>query len=619
MALPLILVFITLALGVLVFVKAPKNKTNIYFALLVAFLSAWSVCVYFEDVVSEDLALVFTKADLALGLISSIFFLLFSYNFPRRTLKTPAFIDYILIFAGLIVAYLSQTALVLRDVSRVEGGVILDYGTLYPLYLIILLSSLLLAIILLWARYIKSVGEEKKQVLFILIGLGVVAVVATVAVVILPKLIPSEPNISIISIYSLAVFIGFISYAIIKHHFLDIRLIATEIFTVALWVLLLLRLLPSTSGIYYGPFTNIVILLVAIGCGLMLIKSVQNEIRQRKQLEILTEEMKKANTKLAQADAMKTEFISLASHELLTPISAIEGYLSMMLDEKMVRLDDPKAVKYLTNVYISSKRLARLVSDLLNVSRIEQGRLAVQKTDLGVNQVIQSVVDELKFKARDASIVIQNITTPEHQKLMTYADADKIKEVLVNLCGNALKFTPRGGRVAVTAWLWPTEAVNHAHAQSPAGQSEQLLGQMPNGQGSNGGNGNGAALQQSVDERYKTLLGDNQIVVSVADNGMGITPDDMKKLFRKFSRLDSVMAHSIPGTGLGLYISKALVELNHGRIWAESPGKGKGTVFRFSLPATQVKDQIARLDAQVPKVKDAKPLSHMGEEKAGNK
>src|SRR3990167_4703813 len=237
MAIPLILVLITAALGVLVFVKAPKNKTNAYFALLVVFLSAWSICVYFEDVVSANLALSFTKADLALGLISSVFFLLFSYNFPKRALNIPSYVDYLIISIGFIAAYISQTILVLKDITLVDGGVILKYGTFYPFYLLVLFVALILAIIILWARFIRSVGEEKKQILLILIGLGVVAIVAAVAVVILPKIIPSEPNISIISIYSLVIFIGFVSYAIIKHHFLDIRLINTEIFTVALWIL----------------------------------------------------------------------------------------------------------------------------------------------------------------------------------------------------------------------------------------------------------------------------------------------------------------------------------------------------------------------------------------------
>jgi len=120
------------------------------------------------------------------------------------------------------------------------------------------------------------------------------------------------------------------------------------------------------------------------------------------------------------------------------------------------------------------------------------------------------------------------------------------------------------------------------------------------------------ALQSAVNHKLKQLIGERQLVVSVTDTGIGIAQEDLGKLFQKFSRLEDVMAHSIPGTGLGLYISRALVELNHGRIWAESEGRGKGATFRFTLPLAAATPEIKKLDAAVPQAKDAKPLSRMG-------
>ncbi|HUD20640.1 MAG TPA: GAF domain-containing sensor histidine kinase [Candidatus Saccharimonadales bacterium] len=251
------------------------------------------------------------------------------------------------------------------------------------------------------------------------------------------------------------------------------------------------------------------------------------------------QKLKDANEYLSQLDKMKDEFISMASHELNTPLAAIEGYLSMVLDEKMGTVDD-KAREYLTRAFSSSKRLAELILDLLNVSRIEQGRLKMAFAETDLTDIAKSVINELQIKADSKKLYLKLEAGKNIPKI--WCDPDRIREVFVNLTGNAIKFTDKGG---ITIKV------------------------------------------ERVD--------DTAVRCSVNDTGRGIAADDQKKLFQKFSQVHrEIDEHQ--GTGLGLYISKNFVELHKGRLWVES-AEGKGAKFTFELPIT--KEPPATVDGAI--------------------
>jgi len=238
------------------------------------------------------------------------------------------------------------------------------------------------------------------------------------------------------------------------------------------------------------------------------------------------QKLKDANEYLSQLDKMKDEFISMASHELNTPLAAIEGYLSMILDEGMGKID-AQSREYLSRAYSSSKRLAELILDLLNVSRIEQGRLKMKYSKANLAEMAQSVIHELQIKSDSKKIYLKLEAAKDLPEI--WCDPDRIREVIVNLTGNALKFTEKGG---VTIQISKSEG--------------------------------------------------EFIRVSVKDTGRGIAKEDQKKLFQKFSQVKrEVDEHQ--GTGLGLYISKNFVELHKGKLWVESDA-GKGAIFSFELP-----------------------------------
>ncbi len=246
-----------------------------------------------------------------------------------------------------------------------------------------------------------------------------------------------------------------------------------------------------------------------------------------------TKQLQDANIKLQDLDKLKDEFVSLASHELRTPMTVIKSYVWTLLNSKIGPLND-KQKQYLDNTYTSTERLINLVNDMLNVSRIESGRLTIEPKLIEMNKFLGDIVVEMKTRADELEINLS--FTGMSQDVNAKCDADRIKEVVINLIGNSIKFTPKDGSIIV---------------------------------GLNTDNG----FAQ----------------ISIKDTGRGISQEDMQKLFQKFNMVGNthLTKDRGQGTGLGLYLSKSLVELHGGKIGVTSDGEGKGSTFTFTLPLAQ--------------------------------
>lgn len=240
-------------------------------------------------------------------------------------------------------------------------------------------------------------------------------------------------------------------------------------------------------------------------------------------------ELQKSYARLKELDQMKDELVSISSHELRTPMTSVKSYLWMALN-KANNLT-PKLKKYLERAYQSSDRMIKLVEEMLSVSRLDSGRLQLSVKKLDLPKLILSVISELTVRAKEKQIEL-TFKKPAKAPPMVFADEEKIREVLLNLLDNALKFTSQKGKITV-----------------------------------------------SVRRRGK------MVEISIADTGVGIAKEDLPKLFQKFGRLEhsfATMAESGGGTGLGLYIVKRIINLHRGKIWVNSQ-KGKGSTFTFSL------------------------------------
>jgi len=234
---------------------------------------------------------------------------------------------------------------------------------------------------------------------------------------------------------------------------------------------------------------------------------------------------------LKELEELQEEFVFVAAHELRTPVTAIKGYVQLVLEETTGPIDK-QAKEFLSKVVDANNRLLQLVEDLLEVARSEAGRLIIEVAPIDIIKPIEGVYDQLKPLAdeKNVSLVYKPKDVP---KVM--ADEKRINEIVVNLVGNAIKYM--GGEGIIT-------------------------------------------ISHEKDEDK------NMLITHVADNGMGMSKEGMENLFQKFYRVQTEETQEITGTGLGLFIVKQIIEKMGGTIWVESE-EGKGSVFSFSLPISK--------------------------------
>jgi len=242
-----------------------------------------------------------------------------------------------------------------------------------------------------------------------------------------------------------------------------------------------------------------------------------------------TQELSVANEKLKELDRLKSDFVANVSHELRTPLTAIKGAVDLILREVTGSLNE-KQTHYLTRVRSNTQHLAGLISDLLDLSKIEAGKFEFQSTRVSLGGLVHEVVETLRPIAAEKPLELE--VTAHEPSVLVWADRDKVRQVLTNLIGNAIKFTPPHGKVMVSSASSDTDWVR----------------------------------------------------VSVSDTGPSIPADERQRIFEKFYQVAEIGGPKPKGTGLGLAISKTLVELHGGKIWVESE-PGRGSNFYFTLPA----------------------------------
>jgi signal transduction histidine kinase len=470
----------SLTLGSLVYFRATNMPIRFPFAVASLALILWS----FANFASLKIApqLLWARVVLLLAIA-----LLFSFYILVRVLtsgKKVVFFEWPVLGLGLlsvITAAATQTPFVFKGLAVRNGEAAPEPGPLIVLFGFTVIALFVAGGIELLRAIGRTRGIERVRILYVAFGYLTMFAFLILTQFVFTNVFQTTFYVQFGPLFTL-IFLGSIAYAIFRHQLLNIRVIATEFILATIFAVLLVR-------------------------------GTLREIRALQEL----------------SDA-KTEFINIASHQLRTPLTALKGYLSMMKEGTFGTLQE-KQEKTVDKLYATNEAMIRLVNDLLNVSRADQGRLQYIFKELDLRELISGIVDRLRVSAESKGLSLS--WDPPKEAVPVIADDDKLAQVISNFIDNSIKYTEHGG---ITVRI---------------------------------------SMEESVG---------GHVMVRVSDTGIGIPKEEVAKLFQRFSRGSGGQRVSSSGAGLGLYIAKTIAEGHHGRVWAESEGAGKGSTFVIELP-----------------------------------
>src|SRR3989338_1068859 len=525
--------FIAVVLSVVIFVGSKKSKGTVYMGWASLWASLWVLSMLLFRVANTVYFLNFpSRALYVSGILISLSFLMFSFVFldhsPNPIARHRTRILLYLLTLLLVGATIFTTTII-SDVTVTGGNTVL-FGELYPLYGAVLISHFFWAYINFFKRYRKVNDKgERVQLRYIIVG-TLVSVVAGLYFDILAPYLLRDFRHYWVGPALIVLFVGITTFAISKYRLFSIRVIAGQLFIFALWIFVLVRTILSDTAneriINGGLFISTVII------GVLLIRSIFQEVQTRERMEGLANELAGANERLTQLDQQKSEFLSIASHQLRSPLTAIKGYSSMILEGSFGPVTGDKLREAVDRIFLSAERLVIIVEDFLNVSRIEQGRMQYDFSTVNLEELVDGVVKELEQNSKKAGLTV-TFEKGANGPFFIHADFGKVRQMVTNLLDNAIKYTKQGS----------------------------------------------IALSINKDSATRKIL------VKIKDTGIGIAPEVITLLFQKFSRDKNAGKVNIMGTGLGLYVVKELMKAHKGSVWVDSPGEGKGSTFYLEFMA----------------------------------
>ncbi len=534
--------FVVTYLGILVLYANRKSLTLQVFFLLSLVIDAYIITNYISlhppGGPGENQLLWIRVVMMVTSLLGPLVVLLVhTFPSPQATLKKKYLFPLLTLMSISIIN--AATPFLFSGIEYPDGKPLPMFGPGVVIFFIDFPGMFLLSFIILIKKFKHAVGHEKEQLKFFLAG--IVSTFSFMAVVSFLVVFFLKTSTTVfLGPLSSVILMVFIAYAIFKYHLFNIKVIATQVLVGILVMVLLVEgfLSDSPSAIIFRVFFSGAV--AAIGA--FLVRSVQKEVRQREELSLLTESLQKANTdmhaaniRLEELDRQKNEFLSIASHQLRTPLSIFNGYIEL-LEEGAYGKVEKKTVEALTNMDETNQRLVSLVDEFLDITRIEQGRTKFVFAMDDLVKIVDSVVVELRHKIRGKSVSIEWMKPKD--KFQAIIDEEKIRHVVFNFVDNAIKYSEHG---TITVEI---------------------------------------------------IAEKNGLAVHVRDQGLGFEEKDRVNFFQKFYRGQNVEGINVNGTGLGLYVCNKFIEAHGGRVWATSEGLGKGSDFGFWIPLKPAADKM---------------------------
>lgn len=520
-------------LGSIILFRNPKSATNILFSLLTVSIVIWGMVNYFSyNVDDPENVLFFARLVLFFAVPFATFFFLLIHTFPHLRLLMPLKQLVLLIILSLTTMIVTLLPLTFKGITSVPDGVGAPMvGPGIFLFGFTVLFYDIGGVVLLIQKMRRADKEEYTQQLYLFIGIILMLVSIIIFNFIFPTVWNNTQFIPFAAAFTFPFFV-FTAYAIIKHHFLNITVIATEIITFLVVIGTLFQIL--VSGSLEELIFAIVLFMLVLIFGIFLIRSVLKEVRQREKLLTLVGELAQANKKLEQLDQQKSEFISIASHQFRAPLTVIKGYISLFLEGTFGPMVH-ELRNSLNHIGSISQGLVETVNNLLEFSRLETGRIQYEFKKQDFIETLKKVMDNMRSysEKRELRLALEENYNASSVSMFAF-DKERISHVLRALLDNAIRYSEKGDI------LIKVETIR------------------------------GSVLPY--------------LRVSISDTGIGIATRDIPQIFSKFFRSEYAKKHNLQGLGVELYLAKRIIEDHAGRIWAESAGKGKGSTFVVELP-----------------------------------
>lgn len=521
--------FTALLSGIVVFIHNRRKSENIAWLLSNLASALWSFG-YFAMINSttRDYAL-WSNWVLHVASVCVPIFYLYSALYITGAYERFKKYAFSFSFIGLIFLGLVPTTWFVRDVlPKAHFNFVCDAGPIYIYFTLYFFIVVLFTLFVLFQKIKNEQDLVQKQKNIYIIIFTIFGFAGGGSVFFLTFNIPILPYPLIL----FALYPAVSGYAIFRYQLFNVKVIATEILVFIVWLSFLFRIV--TTNDVTERIINVSLLVFMLVSGIFLIRSVIKEVQLREKVEKLAEDLEEvnanlamANEKLKEVDQLKSEFLSLATHQIRAPLTAIKGYASLILEGDYGKLT-PDAHGAVQVIFNSCQNLVVIVSEFLDISRIEQGRMKYDLVKFDISKLISEIISELKPTIEKTGLTMN--FESENIPSMVYADLGKIKQVLGNIIDNSMKYTPKGG------------------------------------------------IRISIEEEV------NKTKISISDTGIGVAPEDISKLFTKFTRAKDAFRTNVIGTGLGLYVAKQMIEAQNGKVWVESPGLGKGSTFCIELP-----------------------------------
>lgn len=530
-------VVLNLSLGLAILIEGKKDLSAIIFFFITLAFSLLSILNFYSLTATPDQAIHFVRFVMFVAAWHTFLFFVFVHLFTIQ--KFPYSLQRVMAFfvPFLVVITLSLSPYVFSSISidPVTGDTISHPGKLIGIYGLWVLVTIILSMRHVLIMYQQSVGSRKLQWKYLAVGSFATYLALIVFNFIFAGFLGNTFFIKFTPFFSLPIIVA-TAYAIMKHNLFNIKILATQSFVFIISIVYFARLISSPTII------DTVIFFATVLFGYFLVRSVKEEVRAREKIRELATSLADTNKELAQRneqlrilDQRKSEFVSIVSHQLRTPITAMKGYASLLLEESYGKLSAEQQAP-IEKIFHSAERLATMVTEFLDISKIEQGTMAYTFTTVDLRTMLQELTEEFAKKA-DVKGLRLYFTLPEADSFVVSADEGKIRQCFSNLIDNSIKYTPTGEvRIMIEH--------NAAH---------------------------------------KTIL------TRIKDTGIGLSQEDIHHLFGKFTRGSEGQRQNTEGSGLGLYVAKQMIEAMHGKIWVDSEGPGKGSMFVIELPVEETK------------------------------